>query len=586
MVTPAQDLVEPWTRPTRLSGLLFRLKQTALQAERAWSSRDDGAQRLAGAQPRRFPVLLGESRSPLWSDERAAEIAHQRGKVQNLRRACRDLRLLHLPARATFSFWRQLGRASRRRGYVTGRMLQQGCLVPATGGGLCQLSNALYDAALQAGCEIVERHAHSRIVPGSAATQGRDATVAWNYIDLRFRSAQSLLIDARLERDELVVRFFGAAGAIVRNIVVPQASRGRPIARSCATCNDTACHRHEVPLPIQSRGRSAYLLDENWPEFRTYVRRAHRREDVLGIPLDGARFGLARYRWETDGFSRVGSAPFTTAMRALRSRHLQHQGPARLQAQLAGAESLARSLSPLLAAEVSDCCVAQSLLPFLWRDGHLAARGLRVLMTRLPMTELQARLDAAWARHPERSNLHDFRAPDWLVDAESEALAAADVIVTPHAAIAALFPGKALLLDWQLPPIPPRTHQPQQRLVAFGGPTIARKGAHELREAARALDLEILLLGHELEGADFWRGVRTRTLASAADPSAWLGEAAALVQPALIEDQPRRLLAALAVGMPVIATPACGIAPRPGLAIVPASDPGALIQSLRETLNF
>ncbi len=584
VVTPARDLVEPWTRPTRLSGLVFRLKQAALQAERAW--RGDPSRRLGEADPGRFPSLLAESRTPLWSDERESEIAHQRGKVQNLRRACRDLRHRLLPAQATFSFWRQLGRASRRRGYVSGRMLQQGCLVPATGGGLCQLSNALYDAALQAGCEIVERHAHSRIVPGSAAAGGRDATVAWNYIDLRFRSARPMLIDARLERDELVVRFFGEAGIIAPRPVSANPSPPRAIARSCASCNDTGCHRHEAPLPIQSRGRAAYLLDENWPEFRAYVRRAHRREDLLGIPFDGARFGLARYRWETQGFSRVAAAPVASAMRALRSRHLQHQGPARLRAQLAGAQWLARDLSRLLTPDVSECCVAQSLLPFLWREGHLAARGLRVLMTRLPMAELQARLDAAWARHPERSNLHDFRAPDWLVAAESEALAAAEAIVTPHAAIAALFPGRAAQLDWQMPAVTPRARQPQPRLIAFAGPTIARKGAYELRQAARTLDLEIQLLGRELEGGDFWRGVRTRAPAAAGDPGAWLGEAAAMVQPALIEDQPRRLLAALAAGIPAIATPACGIAPRPGLALVPAGDPDALIRSLRETLNF
>ncbi len=32
-----------------------------------------------------------------------------------------------------------------------------------------------YDAALTGGCEIVERHAHSRRLPGSVAALGRDA---------------------------------------------------------------------------------------------------------------------------------------------------------------------------------------------------------------------------------------------------------------------------------------------------------------------------------------------------------------------------------------------------------------------------
>ena len=93
-----------------------------------------------------------------------------------------------VPAGETFSFWKQVGRATRRRGFVAGRELREGCLVANIGGGLCQLSNALYEAALAAGFEIVERHAHSRRVPGSRAALQRDATVFWNYVDLRFRA--------------------------------------------------------------------------------------------------------------------------------------------------------------------------------------------------------------------------------------------------------------------------------------------------------------------------------------------------------------------------------------------------------------
>jgi hypothetical protein len=100
-----------------------------------------------------------------------------------------------------------------------------------------------------------------------------------------------------------------------------------------------------------------------------------------------------------------------------------------------------------------------------------------------------------------------------------------------------------------------------------------RKGAHALRDAAAALGLEVMTLGAELEGPDFWRGVRT---VPAGD---WAG-VAAVVQPALVEEQPRRLLRALAAGIPVIATPACGLRPRPGLCLVPPEDPAALIGAL------
>ena len=78
-------------------------------------------------------------------------------------------------------------------------------MMPAVGGGLCQLSNALYDAALPAGCQIVERHAHSGPCPGSAAAAGRDATVAWNYVDLRFVRPTRLLRSVRLDRRDLSI---------------------------------------------------------------------------------------------------------------------------------------------------------------------------------------------------------------------------------------------------------------------------------------------------------------------------------------------------------------------------------------------
>src|SRR4029077_10927132 len=103
-----------WSRPTRLSGLMFRLKAFAHQGERAWQDGADSPGRLARGTANAFPILLGESRSPLWSDERQAEGAYQRGKVQNLRRALRDLHGVHLPSGEVFSFWRQIGRASRR----------------------------------------------------------------------------------------------------------------------------------------------------------------------------------------------------------------------------------------------------------------------------------------------------------------------------------------------------------------------------------------------------------------------------------------------------------------------------------------
>lgn len=438
--------------------------------------------------------------------------------------------------------------------------------MPATGGGLCQLSNALYDVALQAGCEIVERHAHSRRVPGSRAEQGRDATVAWNYVDLRFKSALPLLLRVRLDAHELIVELKSPHDTAPR-ATVPGRDASRADAQSCETCDETACFRHGAAA---SEGRKAWLVDEFWPEFDAYIGENRSARDLLCLPLDGVRWRRPQYAWTTAGAGEVRTATLTTLARALAMRG-SAQGPQRRMRELRAADALARRFAARLDADVTALCVTQTLLPSLWRDGHLSGRSFEVLMTRLPMGVLQDRLDAAARNAPEQTSLADFRADPALVRAEREALAAAEKIVTPHADIAALFGARAVPLDWTAP----RTRfklAPGSRRIAFPGPTVARKGAYALRDAARALDLEIVLLGSELEGPDFWRGVRTtRDMTDGV---------AAFVQPALIEDKPRKLLAALASHIPVVATRECGIAPREGLTLVEAGNADALIAAL------
>lgn len=128
------------------------------------------------------------------------------GKVQNLRVAAAAVDGLVLEPGETFSFWRAAGQPRRGKGYVTGRELRLGCMIPSTGGGICQLTNALSRVAHQAGLEIVERHSHSVHPEDFFIDDATDATVFWNYIDLRFRSLRRVRIGATLTETTLVVR--------------------------------------------------------------------------------------------------------------------------------------------------------------------------------------------------------------------------------------------------------------------------------------------------------------------------------------------------------------------------------------------
>jgi len=212
---------------------------------------------------------------------------------------------------------------------------------------------------------------------------------------------------------------------------------------------------------------------------------------------------------------------------------------------------------------------------------YLGGRTFDVVLTRQPLAYLHQSLDEALARFPERRLLGDFRAPEDLVAAEAEALAAADRIITPHAEIARRFGKRAVLLPWLLPRTERVSPCGTSGTIAFPGPAAARKGAYEVREAARALGLTVLLIGKSLEGPDFWEGIPTRR-----SDDDWLSEEiGAVVQPAVVEDQPRALLRAIAAGLPVIATAACGLGDAyPDVTTIPALDAAALVDALRDRL--
>jgi hypothetical protein len=379
-------------RPAEAERALPSRWQAALFVGKAWCFR--AKRRLrdpAALKPRRLerkPIVAGgrrlaASQSPLYANEAAGEQALQAGKVQNLRVAARYLHGLVIPAGEVFRFWAQVPRPTRRLGFVRGRELREGCVIASVGGGLCQLSNALYDAALTAGCAIVERHAHSRRLPGSMAALGRDATIFWNYVDLRFRPAADCQLEVTLDRDRLTValRALGSADAVSAPVV--RAARSLDVevedaTGSCDSCGMTACFRNEpAPARLPATG-AAWLVDAWWPEQDAYLRERAGPQDWLFTPLDSLRLGIGPYRWNSAGFAAVRQAPWLVAARSWRSRRLARQGAARQRALLEMDEALARHYARSLPFAATHLVVSQTLLPFLWREGALGGRSFDV----------------------------------------------------------------------------------------------------------------------------------------------------------------------------------------------------------------
>ena len=156
--------------------------------------------RLAATSPRGHNVLSA------YSTNLRGRTRHQR---HNAELAARALNHRVIAPGATFSFNRTVGSWTLDQGYVKALVSYDGELVRASGGGVCQTSTTLYNAALLAGLPIVERHPHV-FVPGYIPP-GRDAAVAYPGIDLRFGNPHSwpLRIEADVRGDRLEVRLVG-----------------------------------------------------------------------------------------------------------------------------------------------------------------------------------------------------------------------------------------------------------------------------------------------------------------------------------------------------------------------------------------
>jgi VanW like protein/Glycosyl transferases group 1 len=572
------------TYPSLSKQIIFRAKATLLQLRRGIRDRwVDSVQTYPKGFILKDQPIIATSITPLRNSQDPSDDRLIACKIQNLRVALQHIDGVEIPKDRIFSFWKQIGPPTQNRGYAIGREIRQGCLIPTIGGGLCQLSNALYSLALDTGIEVVERHAHTQIIPGSLAEIGRDATVFWNYVDLRFKAHQLLRIEAFLTSEDLVIQFRGQGiNSAIQSSPADQPARTiLENVHQCDTCNVVACSRH-IPPSIQQQTweRTAYLVDEYWPEFDRYLQAHRSRKDLLALPLKGKQWKKANYAWTTAGFGQIHTATPLTIGRSLASRRLTIQGQTRQKQLLQYDQQLATLYGRWLSYDVTHIVVMQHLLPFLWQHGQLGGRSFDVLMTRLPLSTLQTRLDRAHCKHPSSLTLGDFRADSALIAAEDQALRAARRLITPHTDLAQQFPGKTTLLDWNLPNLHNQTSAGDT--ILFPASTLGRKGAYELREAAKILNLSLQLLeSDDLEGENFWEGITVQRL-----PINSFSGVGLVVLPAYIEHNPRVLLKAIAYGIPVIASAACGVENMPGVITIPTGDEQALVQAICQVLKY
>ncbi|MBR2877487.1 MAG: VanW family protein [Clostridia bacterium] len=105
-------------------------------------------------------------------------------RLTNVRLAAEKINGVVLNPGETFRYLSHVEPITVAGGYKVANVYSNGKITQDIGGGVCQVSSALYSAALNAELEIVKRYAHSLTV--AYVPLGQDATVASGEIDLRF----------------------------------------------------------------------------------------------------------------------------------------------------------------------------------------------------------------------------------------------------------------------------------------------------------------------------------------------------------------------------------------------------------------
>ncbi|MDR1703589.1 MAG: VanW family protein [Clostridiales bacterium] len=110
---------------------------------------------------------------------------------------------------ATFSFNDAVGPTGKASGYKLATVYFNKKKTKGYGGGVCQVSTTLFNAAEIAGMEIVERHKHPEPVP--YVEEGRDATTSGRgKLDLKIKniSPEPMTIKTTAEKGVLTVEIY------------------------------------------------------------------------------------------------------------------------------------------------------------------------------------------------------------------------------------------------------------------------------------------------------------------------------------------------------------------------------------------
>lgn len=124
-------------------------------------------------------------------------------RTVNINNAVKRLNDIVIPDGATFSFNQVVGKRTVLAGYQEAKVVEGDEFVDGLGGGICQVSSTIFQAALRANLDITVRAYHSLEI--SYVPLGGDATVQWNSQDFQFKNNSGSDIKLKVTSDNGVL---------------------------------------------------------------------------------------------------------------------------------------------------------------------------------------------------------------------------------------------------------------------------------------------------------------------------------------------------------------------------------------------
>jgi vancomycin resistance protein YoaR len=132
-----------------------------------------------------------------------------KNRVENIKIACNRINNTVLRPNEIFSMNKALGPRTPENGYLEAPVIVKNELVKGSGGGVCQVTTTLYGAVLKSKLDVLERTHHSMLL--GYVEPGQDATIADDYIDLKFQNNFSypIVIYSKVVDNTLLVDILG-----------------------------------------------------------------------------------------------------------------------------------------------------------------------------------------------------------------------------------------------------------------------------------------------------------------------------------------------------------------------------------------